>query len=131
QGTFRRGRARNSSRVLALLARAGGGSCPYPRRSDAPARLHRVVELPGRAHPQQHTGVRNVTPRSFEVFAIVFAVVYALAYVVAVEANYALFTYHPALKEWGAGVQKARDGPAMYWFGWLVTSALAAAGAGA
>lgn len=71
-----------------------------------------------------------MTPRSFEVFAIVFAVVYALAYVVAVEANYALFTYHPALKEWGAGVQKARDGPAMYWFGWLVTSGFVATAAG-
>ena len=69
-------------------------------------------------------------PRSFEVFAIVFAVVYALVYVFAVEANYALFTYHPALKEWGAGVEKARDGPAMYWFGWLVTSGIVAAVAG-
>ena len=71
-----------------------------------------------------------MTPRSFGVFAIVFAVVYALVYVVAVEANYALFTYHPALKEWGAGVQKARDGPAMYWFGWLVTSGIVATVAG-
>jgi hypothetical protein len=71
-----------------------------------------------------------VTPRAFEVFAIVFAIVYALAYVVVVEANYALFTYHPAVKEWGAGVQKARDGPAMYWFGWLVTSGIVATVAG-
>jgi hypothetical protein len=71
-----------------------------------------------------------VTSRSFEVFAIVFAIVYALAYVVVVEANYALFTYHPAVKEWGAGVEKARDGPAMYWFGWLVTSGIIATVAG-
>ena len=71
-----------------------------------------------------------MTPRSFETFAIVFAVVFALAYVVAVEANYALFTYHPALKEWGAGVEKARDGPAMYWFGWLATSGIVATVAG-
>jgi hypothetical protein len=71
-----------------------------------------------------------MTPRAFEVFAIVFAVVFALVYVVAVEANYALFTYHPAVKEWGAGVQKARDGPAMYWFGWLVTSGIVATLAG-
>ena len=72
-----------------------------------------------------------MSPPSRSTFAIVFAVVFVLVYVVAVEANYALFTYHPASGEWGAGVQKARDGPAMYWFGWLATSALAAAGAGA
>jgi hypothetical protein len=71
-----------------------------------------------------------MTPRSFEVFAIVFAVVFALAYVLAVEANYAVFTYHPALGEWGAGVEKARDGPAMYWFGWLLTSGIVATVAG-
>jgi hypothetical protein len=39
--------------------------------------------------------------RSFPVFAIVFAVVYAVMYVIAVEKNYALFTYHPALEEFG------------------------------
>jgi hypothetical protein len=59
-------------------------------------------------------------------FAIVFAVVYAIAYVVAVENNYALFTYHPALGEFAAGVQKAKDGPAMYWYGWLATAGIAA-----
>jgi len=72
-----------------------------------------------------------VTPRSFPVFGIVFAVVFALVYVVSVESNYALFTYHPAIGEWGAGVQKGRDGPAMYWYGWLATSGIAAALAGA
>ena len=72
-----------------------------------------------------------MTPRAFSVFALVFAVVFALVYVVAVEANYALLTYHPALKEWGAGVEKPRDGPAMYWFGWLLTSGIAATVAGA
>jgi len=45
---------------------------------------------------------------------------------VAVESNYALFTYHPAIKEFGLGVQKAKDGPAMYWFGWMATSGIAA-----
>ena len=63
-------------------------------------------------------------------FAIVFAVVYAVAYVVCVEANYALFTYHPISGEWGAGVEKPKDGPAMYWFGWLATSTIAASIAG-
>lgn len=70
------------------------------------------------------------TPRSFGVFATAFAVVFALAYVIAVENNYALFTYHPAIGQFGGGVQPAREGPAMYWFGWLATSGLAASVAG-
>jgi len=59
-------------------------------------------------------------------FAIVFAVAYAIAYLVCVESNYALFTYHPATVEFGFGVQKAKDGPAMYWFGWMATSGIVA-----
>ena len=69
-------------------------------------------------------------PRSYSAFAIVFAVVYAVVYVVAVEKNYALLTYHPAIGEFGAGVQPPRDGPAMYWYGWLATSGIAALIAG-
>lgn len=64
-------------------------------------------------------------------FVIVFAVVFAVVYVVAVLNNYALFTYHPAIGEFGAGVQKGRDGPAMYWFGWMATSGIVAGVAGA
>ena len=60
-------------------------------------------------------------------FVIVFAVVYAIAYVVSVLNNYALFTYHPAIAEFGAGVQKGKDGPAMYWYGWMATSGFTAA----
>lgn len=71
-----------------------------------------------------------MTQRSFSAFAIVFAVVFAVVYVIAVENNYALFTYHPAIGEWAAGVEKPRDGPAMYWYGWLATSGIIAAGAG-
>ena len=68
--------------------------------------------------------------RVFPVFAIVFAVVYALVYTFAVWKNYALFTYHPALNEFGIGVQKPKDGPAMYWYGWMATAGITAAGAG-
>jgi hypothetical protein len=69
-------------------------------------------------------------PRSFSVFAIVFAAAYAVAYAIAVENNYALFTYHPAINEFGAGVQKPKDGPAMYWYGWMATAGIAASIAG-
>lgn len=65
-------------------------------------------------------------PDKFPVFAIVFSIVCSIVYVVAVEKNYAMFTYHPATGQWSAGVEKAGpDGPAMYWFGWIATSTLA------
>lgn len=69
-------------------------------------------------------------PRSFQVFAIVFAVVYAVVYVIAVDNNYALFTYHPAIYEFGAGVQAPKEGLAMYWYGWMATAGIAASLAG-
>jgi hypothetical protein len=69
-------------------------------------------------------------PRSFPIFAIVFAVVFSIAYVVCVEKNYALFSYHPALNQFGAGVQQPLDGPVMFWYGWLATSGIVATIAG-
>ena len=66
-------------------------------------------------------------PRSTGLLAIVFTVVYAVAYVVAVWKNYALFTYHPVPGTLAWGVEKPHDGPAMYWYGWMTTAAIAAA----
>jgi hypothetical protein len=65
-------------------------------------------------------------PRSFPVFAVVFAAVYAVAYIVCVMKNYALFTYDPSLGEFSAGVHKPKEGEAMYWYGWMATSGIAA-----
>ena len=64
--------------------------------------------------------------RQFGIFAIVFAVAYPIVYIIAMEVNLALFTYHPAIGEFGWGADKPRGGPAMYWYGWMSTSALAA-----
>ena len=69
-------------------------------------------------------------PRPSPAFTIAFAVVFAVVYIIAVEKNYALFTYHPAIGEFGAGAQPPKDGPAMYWYGWLATSGIAALIAG-
>jgi hypothetical protein len=69
-------------------------------------------------------------PRQFQAFATVFAVVFAIVYVIAVDRNYALFTYHPITYTFGLWVQPPGDGPAMYWFGWMATSALAGGVAG-
>jgi len=62
----------------------------------------------------------------FGIFAIAFAIAYAAIYVIATEMNLALFTYHSALGEFGFGPNKPRNGPAMYWFGWIATSTLCA-----
>jgi hypothetical protein len=56
----------------------------------------------------------------------IFAAAFAVIYVVAVEANWALVTYHPRTGEWDWLTQPARSGPAMYWYGWIGTSILTA-----
>jgi hypothetical protein len=60
------------------------------------------------------------------VFFIIFAATYPILYVIAFQKNYALFTYHPALAEFGWGAQAPKDGPAMYFYGWMATAAIAA-----
>lgn len=68
-----------------------------------------------------------MTPsRKFGVFATVFAIAYPVIYVAATELNLAAFTYHAALGEFGLGPNRPRSGPAMYWFGWITTSAICA-----
>ena len=52
-----------------------------------------------------------IASRSFHSSAVVFTVVYSVSYLIAVQNNYALFTYHPALEEFGPLVQPPRDGP--------------------
>ena len=61
----------------------------------------------------------------FPVFTAAFAVIYVLA----VQYNWALFTYHPKTGEWGWLAEPARNGPPMYWYGWLVTSTFGATAA--
>jgi hypothetical protein len=57
----------------------------------------------------------------------VFAASFAVIYVLAVEFNWAVVTYHPRLGEWEWLTKPAKTGPAMYWFGWLITSFVASA----
>lgn len=65
--------------------------------------------------------------RKVGVFAIVFAVAYPIIYLICTEMNWAAFTYHAALGRFTAGPTRPIDGPAMYWFGWITTSTVAAA----
>jgi hypothetical protein len=60
--------------------------------------------------------------RVFPVFTIAFVVIYAFA----VDYNLALFTYHPQLNQFAFLVERPKTGPAMYWYGWIVTSVLGA-----
>jgi hypothetical protein len=56
----------------------------------------------------------------------VFSALFAIAYVIIEQNNLALFTYHPRINEWGWLTEAPRNGPGMYWYGWLASSALAA-----
>ena len=67
-----------------------------------------------------------IATRSAPVFVTTFAVAYSILYVIAVEYNWALFTYHPAAEEFHFLVKPAKDAPAMYWYGWMATAGLAA-----
>ncbi len=62
------------------------------------------------------------------VFAAAFGVFYGLCDVW----RWPLFSYYPATGRlvWGYAVETADDGPAMYWYGWIATSALGAAALG-
>ena len=57
----------------------------------------------------------------------VFSIAFAIIYVASVQYNLAVITYHPQLAQWGLLVEAPRQGPAMYWYGWLITSAVGAA----
>jgi hypothetical protein len=70
------------------------------------------------------------TPASsrFGAFALVFGICFAILYVICDMAALPLFTYHPGTDRIDFGYAPARrdEGPAMYWYGWLASSALGA-----
>lgn len=70
------------------------------------------------------------TRSRFAVFAVIFAATDAAVYYFAVDYNWALFSYGPATGQWMLLTRAASDGPTMYWYGWMATSAIAGALAG-
>ena len=70
------------------------------------------------------------TKDRFAVFSVVFAAVYAAVYYFAVYYNWPLFSYGPQTGQWLALDHSASAGPTMYWYGWMATSAIAAAAVG-
>src|SRR5262249_1045668 len=115
-----------AARVLVLLAatvrRTPAG---YSKISDDDHRIRGLVEFPGRALHQQHQGAVVIKiSRALPVFSAVFPALY----LVATYFNLALITYHPAQAELRLFVSPAKAGPSMYWYGWIMTSALVACG---
>ena len=64
----------------------------------------------------------------FGAFALVFGICFAILYVICDMAALPLFTYHPGTDRIDLGFASPRrdEGPAMYWYGWLASSALGA-----
>jgi len=60
----------------------------------------------------------------------VFSVSFAILYLLATYFNLALVTYHPALNELDFLARPPKAGPTMYWYGWIMTSAIGAFVAG-
>jgi hypothetical protein len=60
------------------------------------------------------------------IFTITFTVACAAIYTVCTEINLPLLTYHPVTGEIDALWTPERRGPAMYWYGWMLTAAVAA-----
>jgi hypothetical protein len=60
------------------------------------------------------------------VFTITFGVACAVLYVICTEVNLPLLTYHPVTGELDPLWTPMRNGPAMYWYGWMLTSLIGA-----
>jgi hypothetical protein len=59
-------------------------------------------------------------------FVLVFSLTATVVYVLCDLLGFPLFTYHPATGrlEWGLAPPRRNEGPVMYWYGWLVTTAI-------
>jgi|SRR5215208_2487440 len=59
-------------------------------------------------------------------FVVVFSLTATVVYVLCDLLGFPLFTYHPATGrlEWGLAPPRRNEGPVMYWYGWLVTTAI-------
>ena len=59
-------------------------------------------------------------------FLTMFSAAFSIIYAIAVAANLAAITYHPKTDKWGWLTQEASNGPAMHWYGWLITALVGA-----
>ena len=71
-----------------------------------------------------------MSTRASAVFLTAFSLLFGAIYLYVMGHNLAAFTYHPRSGEWGLGIEAPRNGPVMFLYGWIATSAaLAVAGA--
>ena len=60
------------------------------------------------------------------IFTIAFGAIYAVIYMICAEANLPLLTYHPVIGELDLLWTPEKRGPAMYWYGWMLTALIGA-----
>jgi drug/metabolite transporter (DMT)-like permease len=60
------------------------------------------------------------------IFATTFTISCAVIYAVCTELNLPLITYHPVLGDVDFGWKPERRGPAMYWYGWMLSALIGA-----
>lgn len=60
------------------------------------------------------------------IFATTFTIACAVVYTACTELNLPVVTYHPVSRELDLWWTPERRGPAMYWYGWMLTSLVAA-----
>ena len=82
------------------------------------------------AVPTQASSLASST--AFRTFATVFAIATPIVYVICEMANWPLFTYHPGTDRLNLGWAPAvkDEGPAMYWYGWILATLLGAGALG-
>ena len=68
----------------------------------------------------------SATANKLRTFMVVFSLTATVVYVLCDLLGFPLFTYHPATGrlEWGYALPRRNEGPVMYWYGWVVTTAI-------
>jgi hypothetical protein len=86
------------------------------------------ISQPG-ARAAAASAARSTATSKLGTFAITFSIAFAILYTLFERQNWPLFTYHPAVGRLDFWIDQAppEDGPPMFWYGWVVLSAMAAA----
>ena len=66
------------------------------------------------------------TSSKLRTFVVVFSITATVVYVLCDLLGLPLFTFHPGTGrlEWGYALPRRNEGPVMYWYGWVLTTAI-------